>query len=517
MSMAISRQNILLFFLLSLCYATKAQYPNDIKADYTWVLGYGSTNPLSGFGNTILHFNDTSFDTTKKLAGVWYYLAATAYSDTAGNLLMSSNGFAIYDKDFNIIPGGDSLNCCEDYAWTNNNYNLGYPVCDVNQIIQVPGVPDKYFHFQKFSKYNNGGIMSCSKLLLTRITSESGLLNSTSTDSVYIEHDFQMGGGTQLCRHANGRDWWLLQADFSSHTFYSFLIEKNGPVLKHILPMPGYLPRYSCQSRFSPDGSRFAIGPSHDSLSDSMFVALYDFDRCTGIITNAQFHYWKTGQTVFTSGLAFSPNSNILYACSGVKIFQYDLSLPNWQSTQTLVAEYDGFKDSSFAVPKSTPFAKMQIAPDNKIYICGGNTTYLHYIGNPDELGTACNVVQHGFKLASVNDWSMPNFPNYRLGPIDGSPCDTLGIDNIDNINEVLDNNKEPVKLYPNPTNGLFTIEGVTNTRITINDIYGRTLTDIQCEDDTYMLNSYFTSGVYVLKVSLDGNLLFTEKIVIVP
>ncbi|MBK8966601.1 MAG: hypothetical protein IPM36_07930 [Lewinellaceae bacterium] len=25
----------------------------------------------------------------------------------------------------------------------------------------------------------------------------------------------------------------------------------------------------------------------------------------------------------------------------------------------------------------------------------------------------------------------MPNFPNYRLGPLDGSPCDTLGLDNL--------------------------------------------------------------------------------------
>jgi hypothetical protein len=30
----------------------------------------------------------------------------------------------------------------------------------------------------------------------------------------------------------------------------------------------------------------------------------------------------------------------------------------------------------------------------------------------------------------SNNSMSAPNFPHYRLGPIDGSPCDTLGLDN---------------------------------------------------------------------------------------
>ena len=32
--------------------------------------------------------------------------------------------------------------------------------------------------------------------------------------------------------------------------------------------------------------------------------------------------------------------------------------------------------------------------------------------------------------MPTVNQASMPNFPNYRLGPLDGSPCDTLGLDN---------------------------------------------------------------------------------------
>ena len=38
---------------------------------------------------------------------------------------------------------------------------------------------------------------------------------------------------------------------------------------------------------------------------------------------------------------------------------------------------------------------------------------------------------QHGIKLPARGSDFEPNFPNYRLGPIDGSPCDTLGIDNL--------------------------------------------------------------------------------------
>ena len=53
----------------------------------------------------------------------------------------------------------------------------------------------------------------------------------------------------------------------------------------------------------------------------------------------------------------------------------------------------------------------------------------LHTIEEPDFLGIDCNVNQHSIKLPVLHQ-SLPNFPNYRLGPIDGSSCDTLDLDN---------------------------------------------------------------------------------------
>lgn len=53
-------------------------------------------------------------------------------------------------------------------------------------------------------------------------------------------------------------------------------------------------------------------------------------------------------------------------------------------------------------------------------------TPYLHVINNPDLPGDNCDVCQHCVALPSWNSFSMPNFPNYRLGYLEGSPCDTL-------------------------------------------------------------------------------------------
>ncbi len=55
----------------------------------------------------------------------------------------------------------------------------------------------------------------------------------------------------------------------------------------------------------------------------------------------------------------------------------------------------------------------------------------LHVIHRPDLPGAACRFEQHGIHLPTLNSWNMPNFPYYRLGPLDGSPCDTLGLDNF--------------------------------------------------------------------------------------
>ena len=71
----------------------------------------------------------------------------------------------------------------------------------------------------------------------------------------------------------------------------------------------------------------------------------------------------------------------------------------------------------------------MQLAPDGKIYSCATNgVNYLHVIHSPDEEN--CQYQQHGIKLPKYNGFSVPNFPHYRLGPLDGSSCDTLGLNN---------------------------------------------------------------------------------------
>ncbi len=91
------------------------------------------------------------------------------------------------------------------------------------------------------------------------------------------------------------------------------------------------------------------------------------------------------------------------------------------------VAVYDGF---SYPIPAAaTTFWAQYLAANGKIYLTTGNgTQHLHEINFPDSAGIACDVQQHAVSLGVWNFRSVPNHPNYNLGPVVGSICDTLGV-----------------------------------------------------------------------------------------
>ena len=156
-------------------------------------------------------------------------------------------------------------------------------------------------------------------------------------------------------------------------------------------------------------------------------VQIYDFDRCTGQLSNQRTLVIKDS-TGFGVGVSVSSDSRFLYVTRSRFAYQYDLGAPDIASTETLVALWDGFMSNN----RRANFWLSQLAPDGRIYISGSNTLYhMHYINFPnrrDSIG--CQFVQHGIQLPVVHRYDIPNFPNYRLGPLDGSPCDTLGLDN---------------------------------------------------------------------------------------
>jgi len=227
----------------------------------------------------------------------------------------------------------------------------------------------------------------------------------------------------QATQHANGRDWWLVLSDSDpnadSRIFYTFFIGSDTTYLTHtqqfdIIESFPYIP--ITYRTFTPNGEKLLIADYDKG------VYILSFDRCSGLLSNPQFIPLK-----LSYGVAASPNSQLMYVTSNELVVQFDLNTSDIGATADTVAIYDGFVDTFLGGVTRTHFGMPQVGLDGKIYYM--SSTYWHYIAKPNLRGKDCNVIQHGLR-GPVNGYSISYYPNYRLGPLDGSVCDTLGMDN---------------------------------------------------------------------------------------
>ncbi|MEP6794517.1 MAG: T9SS type A sorting domain-containing protein, partial [Saprospiraceae bacterium] len=236
-------------------------------------------------------------------------------------------------------------------------------------------------------------------------------------------------GYIQACRHANGRDWWVIVPEWNSNCYYTILVSPDGvsSPQKHCTGPTQGDHDWGASVGFSPDGQWFAR--SLPWIKGSLgYISLFSFDRCTGELTHSVTLNFPTEEPFYT-GLSFSPNNRFLYASTLKSLWQFDLSKPDIQNTGVLAGRV-----TTGSFPGQGSLFFQQLAPDGRIYIaCPGSHKFLSTIHYPDRLGTECVFKEYDLKLPiGSNNWmGLQNYPNYLLGPLDGSGCDTLGINNI--------------------------------------------------------------------------------------
>jgi hypothetical protein len=64
----------------------------------------------------------------------------------------------------------------------------------------------------------------------------------------------------------------------------------------------------------------------------------------------------------------------------------------------------------------------------------------------PDSAGTACDLQQHAIFLDMWNFRAVPNHPNYHLGPVIGSVCDSLSVGQEEYYSQI-----QNFQISPNP------------------------------------------------------------------
>jgi hypothetical protein len=389
----------------------------------TVLFGYegGNASPTNDeFGINILTFTDGSLNITdNQSAEAFFNDACAAISDSIGHLLFYSNGIDIYDKSHQVMQNGGLI----------NEFNAtGFDPPQSAIIIPWPMRPDKYilFHLdEEWFEYPDGWVLGGGTGCFYSVVDMSlnNGLGKVIQKKQPIVTDTVEYGKLAMVRHANGRDWWLIVPELRSNRFYTVLVDPYG-IHDIGIQTAGAKREYPGigQATFSPDGTKYVMQNSIGQWV-GYYTDIYDFDRCSGMLGNhEQMHFVDT----FAWGIAISPNSRWMYLSAEDKIVQYDLWADSVALSAKLIGVYEPFND-----PFPTKFFWTFLAPDNKIYIVTTSGSHtLHVIHRPDEAGTACAFEQRGVRLPCYNANSLPTFANYRLGPLDGSACDTLGIDN---------------------------------------------------------------------------------------
>lgn len=394
--------------------------------DNTWVLGYPGFGDI--YGHSILTFTEGGLhiDSNSVMNDMEFPGNNSSFSLSDGELFAFTNGLDIRNRTFvqDVENGGDLYEELDPFT----GYYLSYHFLVQGSVfLPYPGHNDSLILLYMSNRY----LLNSNNFVTDRVSFDvtAALIDMKANNGlgkvidrkIPIVHDTLVLGKLNAVRHANGRDWWVIVFQRGSKKYYRVLINSEGIHNLGTVEVELQIVSGSGGSIFSPDGEKYAIYNTFDNTSGS-WLNIFNFDRCTGLLSN-QVQIKGINRA---GGVAISPNSRYLYHNRYDTAFQYDLWAADIPASRKVVAVYDGFTD-----PFPVTFYIMQLAPDGKIYSSATNgARYLHVIHRPDEEGLGCQYQQHGIQLYKYNDFSVPNFPNYRLGPLDGSPCDTLGLDN---------------------------------------------------------------------------------------
>lgn len=489
------------------------------KRDYTWLTGYSSQGGFDSigfnywFGISHFDFNEQPVELSYDSLGMNFQGANMTMSDNEGNLQFYTNGITIRNSLDEIIENGDSLHdgfflrniagwhyygnpndaimCVLPNPIHKNRYDILYGFVDTTPVTGLPHIP---------------------KLLRTQVDMNTNLGRGSV---LYKDQPFNSvisSSSLAAVRHANGRDWWLVTMKQDTNCYQIFLYDGSDSIKKMPLSCLGgliYQRGYKAVQRFSPDGRYM------ESINGVQGrIDFFDFDRCNGIlafIDSSIFPEAFDSTDYSYRGCEFSPNGRYLYVCGSKRLYQFDM-LANPISSSKMVISYYNY----FTGPLPLTYNLAQLGPDGKIYIStNGTTYYMAVINNPDEAGGACNF-QDTVKTPSFII-GLPYYPNYRLGALPGSPCDTItGIKDIAEKEKLL-------KIFPNPAADVATIDyGYTDwskgeANIEISNNLGQVV-----HSQTLPLYSGFQklevgkypSGAYTVYIKRKGVVVATGKLV---
>ncbi len=465
--------HIIGIFLLTIFISTECM---GQKSSYVWMVG---RNPRTSQNAVRITFSENGIEQIDSVPHRGMIFGAnSSYCDPeTGELLLYSDGFHLFNGEYQLLENGDSLSPVE---YREGYYELEekfgcYVGSDIwNSVVILPIGKDKLGIIHGYGV--TFGITDSLFYTEVKILRDNSITEEKSSQLRVIKKNIVIrddsdgylaeSGAKAAIRHANGRDWWIIigharypTTETRVYKYYVFLLDTTGLHYDHeevfdssstysfnvwtIMPSKNGSMLSSVVSRYDPSSSNPPDPPYN------CFLHLYEFNRCTGNLLR------REGEAMLNScgngvSCVFSPNGQFIYAVLLKKIIQYQVNDKNWYLKGDTVGRWSRVIDEEDDLPRISALGHSRLGPDGKIYISAAHdlSKYMHVINYPNKRGKACEFEQNGIALPLVNKESIPFYVNYNLGPVDGSACDTLGIDETTAIIKTV---KNTFQLYPNP------------------------------------------------------------------
>lgn len=350
-------------------------------------------------------------------------------ADSSGSLLFyantnsgTNNTGLVWSKNNSLMQNGDSI---VGQAWYNE-------MC----IIPMPDNPNQFYLFSIGVTNGGGGDIGLYYSIID-IAQNSG--NGMVVQKNIQLQSFNCDDQVSAIKHGNGRDWWLFFRgnNAPTDTIYSYLISISG-ISNLIVQKIGSLNNsYIKRMVFAPSGD-FVVLTNFSGLIEKL-----SFDRCTGLFSNPV-RISNEFDTPYLGSAAISKNDSVLYVATNSSspdtsyLIQYNLASLHIELTKDTIYTYT-------YPPSVYEIGLLKLAPDKKIYVANGyyngvqsffpyaDSMYnfvnmnLSVINQPNNLGASCDFQPYSFFLGGKRSYlGLPNNPDYELGPIQGSLCDTI-------------------------------------------------------------------------------------------
>ncbi|HEY4653792.1 MAG TPA: PKD domain-containing protein [Cyclobacteriaceae bacterium] len=321
-------------------------------------------------------------------------------SDRNGEVIFSTDGIHIYDKDNNDItpaPNPPGLG--------------GEPGATQSVLIMpVPGDETLYYIFTTQEVYGTGTYELRYSLFDLKLNNGDGGL---------VEYNVLLY--TPTTERITGSGEWLIAHDYGNNSFRAYRIGPDGisnPVISGVGTDHGVTSPENGQGymKLGP-GNKLAVALSTPGTSN--VIEIFDFNDSTGMVTNPQIADLENpnGQVY---GIEFSPGGNKLFATlTGSPSELYEFAFDSLGNVY--------FKQS---VSQPEELGALQIGPDGQIYMAVNGSTSLYTILAVEDTAalSPLNTLQP-FPLAggSQSTLGLPNFIQNISSPIQGPTISASG------------------------------------------------------------------------------------------